>query len=468
MVAGNVSSLDSTPHLEKKSGPDTQKPPKTPLNQRQSSASHSHHDQQPKPKAGSTKSVICPVCMGSPLHARYECPVILAGADALEKRIFELRKGKNIAGIVESTAQLTDELRAMVNKIRGPTTAANASSPKQPAIPKIQPIPRPLSSSSSSSSSESEESEPLPTATSVGAGNEEVSGIDLESLIRGPIARVSDLVSPESSEEELNDNSHLEEDSDEGAKRPKGKNFGRKKTARHVTDSSDEGEDEQAGDQDTRPNDNVIGSGENHFRIGSTSFQAVDILGESVSMDQSGNDAASDALAEDAAIHNLEKDSSGVSPKPQTQVTTDQQGQAIENITLPQNPPHSANARKPPWGMDIEDPIEPADDPKLPQCSPIEADSHPHVAPLDVTCDLPQTHPIASPNQGNEVAVDRGNTSLSKCISEDNDLADADVVKTPISSPKSLPPRARMRQGKHTSQPLVIPSSTKNPRGIKK
>ena len=88
-------------------------PPSSPTTTKRSLASSmAKHSLKGKKRRGSD-NLQCPVCLQTPFHLRYRCPVIEAGPDAIEKRLGELRE--------EDTGHLTlliEELELVVQNQR--------------------------------------------------------------------------------------------------------------------------------------------------------------------------------------------------------------------------------------------------------------------------------------------------------------------------------------------------------------
>lgn len=91
----------------------------------------------------------CPVCLGTPFHLRYRCPVIVAGSEAVEERLKELKldKSQPRSGLIQELEQIiqTKEARAGFGK-----SAASSPPPVPPqetsksAIAVKEATPRPL------------------------------------------------------------------------------------------------------------------------------------------------------------------------------------------------------------------------------------------------------------------------------------------------------------------------------------
>lgn len=238
----------------------------------------------------------CPVCLGTPFHLRYRCPVIVAGPEAIEKRLQELKLDKlqSHSGLIQELEQIiqTKKARAGLAKSSAfspppvplPETSKPSMSTKEvvketvspPSLPSRKPtIPTGSkmsevtveqgdegssnegsdsegTTSSSSSSSDDEDSEDeehghtrQPKLSSAFPGIRSLNDVDLDALIRGPASQsksvLDDIPSRSNSDKEedevVEDDAEDEEDEDEQQLRKLSKK------ARQVA-SSDEGEGE--------------------------------------------------------------------------------------------------------------------------------------------------------------------------------------------------------------------------------
>jgi hypothetical protein len=57
-------------------------------------------------------SSTCPICFESPLHLRFQCPVVIAGPTSIEKRILELKKwGRTDASVIEGLESMLQKAK---------------------------------------------------------------------------------------------------------------------------------------------------------------------------------------------------------------------------------------------------------------------------------------------------------------------------------------------------------------------
>ncbi|KAF7983298.1 hypothetical protein HWV62_22965 [Athelia sp. TMB] len=102
---------------------------------RRASNSHPTPDRGSSPAAKqlrATKNMPCPICLKTPFHLRYKCPILIAGPPAIEKLLEELKSDKT-----QSQPALVEELEGIlkVKKIRGGLAKSAASSPPPQAAP---------------------------------------------------------------------------------------------------------------------------------------------------------------------------------------------------------------------------------------------------------------------------------------------------------------------------------------------
>lgn len=230
---------------------DTDAPVQTPTNKLPTSKKSGGAEGTPS-KTGDpipkSTDIHCPICLGTPLHVRYRCPLVIKGSNAIEKRLTELRKDESTI----DSSSIVHELEEMLKKMRKKEASnskqsnVNADSTSSPLLPsnrlddiagassssavvnsttvQIQPIPSALdsrlsswkpvipkgsrmsevtvesrdegsSNDSSSSDSDDEDDETskskAPDADTVGiflppADSSPYANVDLEALVRGP------------------------------------------------------------------------------------------------------------------------------------------------------------------------------------------------------------------------------------------------------------------------------------------
>lgn len=268
-------------------------------------------------KTRSSKSMPCPVCLEIPFHLRYRCPIILAGPEAIEARLEELKVGKSQPGVA-----LVQELQMILQtkKIRASLARSAASSPPPVSSPEVAKPTEPAATrssevaetgtsppqrkptvpkgsrmsevtiengdegssnedsdgdgSSSSSSSSSEDSDDEDQVNNIGQpkipsafpGVTSLDDLNLEALIRGPASQsksvLDDIPTRTSSEEEeeevMDDIEADEEDEDDQRLRKL-----TRKAEQNASSDEDEGEDPdlpvtQANDEDASGDGDVV------------------------------------------------------------------------------------------------------------------------------------------------------------------------------------------------------------------
>jgi hypothetical protein len=170
--------------------------------------------------------VSCPVCLQVPLHFRYQCPIIMAGSESLQKRLDELK----LEDPSEARTQLIEELGSLLTRMllkRGAkpqnTKTTNTTSPKDksespqrsaqtsasttPSLEFLIPS-RPSTSRAVSTSRKSDEEETVQNVAQTRSAFE-VSApsrdSELEAIVRGPKTSKNILDQINSSSEEENE-----------------------------------------------------------------------------------------------------------------------------------------------------------------------------------------------------------------------------------------------------------------------
>ncbi|OBZ68222.1 hypothetical protein A0H81_11813 [Grifola frondosa] len=212
-------------------------------------------------------AVACPVCQTSPFHLRFQCPVVLAGADSIRHRIKELKGPEHDVELVHELEDLLKkamwktELEAQRSSPRTdpeitstapprlndalplstpplPPASAPADLPpssltralRRHSIPPLIPAGSEISevvveskdegsSNDSSSSDEESDIEDNGLAT-LDHAKAELAGTDLEALLRGPVKPRTSILSqiPSQSSSEEEDEEDVESDEDEDDK----------------------------------------------------------------------------------------------------------------------------------------------------------------------------------------------------------------------------------------------------------
>lgn len=342
----------------------------------------------------------CPICKESPLHLRFQCPVVVRGVEALETRLAELQEDTSV-----DQSQLIGELKMMIERKR-----------KTAKMPKTKVISDDSTSLSGSSKVAAVAKPPqagkkisilkdLPVPGALSAlGSVSYTDLDLEAIIRGPRVSLTAANIPST------DTSEDEEERDEGKAGGLLEDeevvvkvkHSRKRLSSGSSDEDEEEEEESNKSVDT-PRQTISppvvnataseprrSSPSESSDNGDRSFMDVDGQGESVEIDKTGDAAFSEALADDTAVLKVAIDKrppeSQASKRHQTDDDSDtavasQKNEGDSAVPVPIET--AGNARN--------DSIEPAESPKSPEAphSPIMGSSQ--IPPLQSTPKLSQS-----------------------------------------------------------------------------
>lgn len=102
-----------------------------------------HAQRAASARAGSAR---CPVCDKAPFHLRYRCPVITAGAQSIQNRIAELKKGGSNKRLVRELEILAKKAQMKAARMSSPAQADGkqaglAPVPTSPEIPILSTLP---------------------------------------------------------------------------------------------------------------------------------------------------------------------------------------------------------------------------------------------------------------------------------------------------------------------------------------
>lgn len=85
----------------------TSRPPKVKVTEVQPNGA------EPLARKRPSGTLSCQICKESPLHLRFQCPVVVRGVEALETRLAELQEDTS-----EDQSQLIGELKMMIERKR--------------------------------------------------------------------------------------------------------------------------------------------------------------------------------------------------------------------------------------------------------------------------------------------------------------------------------------------------------------
>ncbi|KAH9945668.1 hypothetical protein B0H21DRAFT_424243 [Amylocystis lapponica] len=84
-------------------------------------------------KSSRSSAVFCPVCVQATFHLRYLCPVVVAGADSIRRRIAELKEEQD-------SVQLLEELEVLLAKAEKKSATQARKTGAEPAVESVLPV----------------------------------------------------------------------------------------------------------------------------------------------------------------------------------------------------------------------------------------------------------------------------------------------------------------------------------------
>ncbi|KAF7428195.1 hypothetical protein PC9H_007416 [Pleurotus ostreatus] len=244
-----------------------------------------------------TKAHHCPICLQSPHHLRFRCPVVKSPS-LLEKRVQELKSEPAKAQLLETLEKLLQQAMGTQRS----STANNSPRAAQHATPSTPAITTSAPSQPGAESADTPSAKKVPKKKPTRAPSIDITltsppkdldlaNIDPELLLRGPAKRLSitDIPSSDSEEDEDESAQDLEQDDTDAEVRPPR----RWKRGGNEPSSSDEDND-GAMDVDSSPDD--------------VSFKTVDRLGQSVEMDMSPDNAMNERASLAPEVRTVSED----------------------------------------------------------------------------------------------------------------------------------------------------------------